>query len=297
MADLFQVVFNKLDESFNIQETKNYGLYMLFSDTGFSYAILDFRKNKFLGVQHVTRSEQQARPRSPVFKPTFGDFLKTLFNVMPWLKNPYKTVRLGFEGKKSTLVPSALFDAAEKKQYLRFTFAESQEEQIFSDHLVPLDAHLIYSIPDHVFDPMRQHFHNVKIVHFSSVLIGSIWHNYKNRINLNHIFLHVRHRAVDIMIFDGRQMRYFNSFPQLNPEDIVYYLVFVLEQLNFNPESLPLVLLGDVETSSSLFDLLFRYVRHIEFGRRNDSFKYSHCFNQVAPHSFYPLLNFQSCGL
>jgi hypothetical protein len=101
----------------------------------------------------------------------------------------------------------------------------------------------------------------------------------------------------DLVIFDGRQLTYFNSFSFQNPDDVVYYLIFVLEQLKFNPESMPLVLLGNVEKGGALFELLYRYIRHIEFGRRNETYKYSYLFGQVPPQLNYPLMNFLSCGL
>ncbi len=297
MADQFTVAINKLDESFNPQETRNYGLAILFSESGLAYCILDFRRTKFLGVQQLLRTEVKSHHAPPGSKQSFDDFLRSVFNALPWLKNPYKSVKIAFEGKKCTLIPSQLFDPAERENYLRFNFHQTEEEQTFSDHLIPMDSHHVFSIPGPVLKAFRGYFPNQKIVHFSSVLIESIWINYKNRINANRVFIHVREKVFDMMIFDGRQMSYFNTFQFQNPEDVVYYLIFVLEQLNFNPENMPLVLLGNVEKGTGIFELLFKYVRHIEFGRRNEAFKYSYILNQLPPQSYYPLLNFFSCGL
>ena len=99
------------------------------------------------------------------------------------------------------------------------------------------------------------------------------------------------------MIFDGRQMSYFNTFSFTNPEDVAYYLIFVLEQLNFNPETVPVVLLGAIEMGDGLSELLPRYVRNIETGRRSDAYRYSYMMNQLPPHFCFPLLNLFSCGL
>lgn len=297
MADLFTLVVNKLDESFNIQETRNYGLSLVFSETGFSYAILDFRRNKYLGIQQVKKNDLSPGHSVPAVKPSFDDFLRTAFNAMPWLKNQYKTIRIAFEGKKSTLIPSLLYDVKEREHYLQFGFSDSPEEKTFSDHLVPLDIQHVFTIPVNIFHSIKVHYPSVNIVHFSSVVMESIWINYKNRINTARVFLHVRENRFDLMIFDGRLMSYFNSFPFQNREDICYYLIFVMEQLNYNPEIMSLVLLGNIEKSSPIFELLYKYIRHIEFARRNDAFKYSHTLNQFPPHYFYPLLNFQACGL
>ncbi|MEI7980355.1 MAG: DUF3822 family protein [Bacteroidota bacterium] len=297
MADLFTLDVNKLDESFNIQETRNYGLSMVFSETSFSYSILDFRRNKYLGIQQVKRNDRVPLHGTPAAKTTFDDFLRSAFNAMPWLKNQYKTIRIAYEAKKSTLIPAQLYEAKERDHYLPFGFTEDPDEKTFSDHLVPLDIQHVFTIPVSILHSIKVHYPPVNIVHFSSVIIESIWLNYKNRINSSKVFLHIRENRFDLMIFDGRQMSYFNSFPFQNKEDICYYLIFALEQLSHNPENIPLVLLGHIEKNSPIFELLYKYVRHIEFARRNDAFKYSHALNQFPPHFFFPLLNFQACGL
>ncbi|MCK9421201.1 MAG: DUF3822 family protein [Bacteroidales bacterium] len=297
MADLFTLVVNKLDESFDIQETRNYGLSLVFSETGFSYAVLDFRHNKYLGIQQVKKNDHSHGQGVPAVKPSFDDFLINAFDAMPWLKNQYKTIKIAYEGKKSTLIPSLLYDVKEREHYLQFGFSNSLEEKTFSDHLVPLDIQHVFTIPVAIFNSIKVHYPSVNIVHFSSVVIKSIWINYKNRINTARVFLHIRENRFDLMIFDGRQMSYFNSFPFQNGEDICYYLIFVIEQLNHNPEIMPLVLLGNIEKSAPDFELLYKYIRNIEFAHRNDAFIYSNTLNQFPPHFFYPLLNFQACGL
>jgi hypothetical protein len=297
MADQFTVVINKFDESFNLQDTRNYGLAILFSEFSFAFCILDFRWNKYLGVQKLIRSEVKPHHALPNSQQSFDDFLRNISNAMPWLRNQYKLVKIAYEGKKCTLIPAQLFDAGEKENYLKFNFQQQEEEMTFSDHLMPMDSHQVFAIPVPILKAIRGYYPNINIVHFSSVLIESIWINYKNRINANRVFVHVREKLFDLIIFDGCQMSYSNTFPFQNSEDVAYYLIFVLEQLNFNPETVPLVLLGNVGKGTGLFDLLAKYVHHIEFGRRNEAFKYSYILNQLQPQSCYPLLNFFSCGL
>ncbi|MEI6457049.1 MAG: DUF3822 family protein [bacterium] len=293
MADHFTMVLNKLDEAFSVQETRNYALFIQFNESNFIYCIFDYKRNKFMGVQQLRRNEFSNKPG---VKATFNDFLKSILNTMPWLKNPYKTVKIAYEGKKNTLIPGPLFDANEMEQYLRLNFMPEPEEKIQSDHIVLLDNFNVFSIPGTALDAVSAVYPHTRISHLSTILIESIVINYKNRINTNRVFLHVREKHFDIMLFDGRQMSYFNSFPYLNAEDVTYYLIFVVEQLGINPENIPVVLLGKADRSSNLFELLQRYIRHVEFGRRNDNFKYSHVFSHIPSQSFYPLINFIACG-
>lgn len=295
MNDQYTVIQNKLDESFNLQETRSYSLAIQFCESFFTYCILDLKRNKYIVLQQFKRIEHkasQAKSKSP-----FQDFLNHLMVDMPWLKNSYKSVLIAYEGKISTLIPGPLFDPAERDHYLQFNFHNGGEDQSFSDHLVPFDSHLVFSIPASTHGALHHHYPSVRIHHLTSVLIESIWINYKNRINSNRVFLNLREKYFDLILFDGRQMSYCNAFQYQNADDVAYYLIFVLEQLGINPEGIPVVLLGKAERNAPLYELLSRYIRHVELGRRNEAFKYSYSINQLSPHAFYPLLNFQSCGL
>lgn len=286
-----------MDESFSPDDTGNYGLAMLLGETAVSFCILDLKRNKFLGLQRYLRKDMLSPESRTDTGPAFMEFLTGILTAVPWLKDPFKTVKIAYDGKKSTLVPAAYFNQDEKEHFLNFNFSREKEELVFSDHLMPLDAWLIFTVPAPVVDAAREIFPKCRVIHASSLLIESIWINYKNRITASHVFLHLREPLLDLMIFDGKQMYYFNTFTFRAPEDIVYYLIFVLEQLDLNPETIPLVMLGTCEAEESLPDLLNRYMRHIETGKRNDAYSYSYVLNKLPYHASFPLLNFFSCGL
>jgi hypothetical protein len=297
MAEQCTFDFKLLDESFDPQDVRSYGLAILFNETSFSCSILDFKRNKFIGlircIPNVVNPEdgQQARISSP------ATFLHSVSSAIPWLDGPFKMVKIAYDGKNSTLVPSSLFEAGELDRIYRFNFSISHDEVVFADHLMPLDAWQVYAVSESILEPTRNLFPKNKIVHSTSLLIESVWINYKNRINAPHVFLNVREHLFDLMVFDGQQMIFFNTFPFQNPEDVAYYLIFMMEQLSFNPETTPLILLGSIETGDALSDLLHRYVRNTTAGLRNEAYRYSYILNQLPPQACFSLLNFFSCGL
>ena len=297
MADQYPFALNLLDETFNPYDTRNYGLAILLSENSISFCTLDFKRNKFIGLHRCIRHDIKPLDDQVNPIPSFREFLDGVSASIPWLKSTFKVVKVAYDGKKSTLIPGLLFNPDEKEQYLKFNFSLNADEMILYDHLMPMDAWQVFAIPEPVFHASRQTFTRSKVVHSTSLLIESVWINYKNRINAPHVFLHMRAPLFDLMIFDGKQMNYFNTFPFQNPEDVTYYLIFVLEQLNFNPETIPLVLLGNDEIEDDLSELLLRYMRHVQKGRRNEAYRYSYVLNQLPPQTCFPLLNFFSCGL
>jgi hypothetical protein len=110
------------------------------------------------------------------------------------------------------------------------------------------------------------------------------------------VFLNLRDGQFDLLVFNGNQLVYCNGFHFRTPEDVAYYVIFVYEQLNLNPEETGLCLLGNVEKLSPVYDLLFRYIRLIEFMGRNEGFKYSYLFDEIPGHSYFSLLTPALCG-
>jgi len=295
MADFYTVVINRTDPSFSSQETRNYGLSVQFNDFHIACCVLDYKLNRYILLHDYRKNDFIPKAR-PGFKLSFEDFLRSVLTANPWLKNSFKTVRIAYEGKKGTLVPGPLFDAQESENFLKLNFQVGPDEHILADHIQQFDNYHVFAIPGNLEESAKRHFPSARISSLSSVLIQSVWLNFKARTGASRIFLHMKEKIFDILIYDGKQILYFNSFTWMVAEDVVYFLIFVLEQLGMNPEQASVVLLGNIDRGSNLFELIYRYVKNMEFGRRNVSYKYSPVFDMVAPQSYFPLLSFNSCG-
>ncbi|MCX6241441.1 MAG: DUF3822 family protein [Bacteroidetes bacterium] len=294
MPEFYTVVANRVDAAFTTQETRNFGLSLQFNDFHIAYCVMDYRLNKYILLHEFRRNDFIPRAK-PGFKLSFEDFLRSVLTANPWLKNPFKSVRIAYEGKKSTLIPGPLFDAQEAENFLKLTYPVPADEHVLADHIQQFDNYNVYSIPKSLEESLMRLFPSARISSLSTILLQTVWMNFKTRINANRIFLHIKEKSFDILIYNGKQIKYLNTFTWMVAEDVAYFLIFVLEQLGMNPEQSSVVLLGNIDRGSNLFELIYRYVKNMEFGRRNETYKYSPVFDIVAPQSYYPLLNFNSC--
>jgi len=296
MPDFITQVVSRTDPVFSTKDTRNYGLNILFSETAFAFTMIDFRSNRYLMLQHLKKNEHSPRMIAGN-KPSFSDFMKAALATYPWLKNPYRSIKIGYEGQKATLIPVPLFDAPSVRKYLELNFTIGAKETEHFDQLSRFDTFLVYSMPENLHQTMKDFFPQAKIVHHSSVFLYSIWFILRNRPGPVKTFVNIRDLAFELMIYDGRQLTFFNTFNFVTPEDVVYYVLYVMEHLGLNPEKIPVILLGNIDRSSNLHELLYRYVKHVEFGRRNDVFRYVPLLNQLPPHGYFTLFSFQACGL
>jgi len=277
MAELLHPILNKFDESFNVKDSLKYNLTFEMGDKTFGYSIRDVEKNKFIALGYFRHS------------------LADMVNSFSWLCGQFHSVKGIIGNSRFTLIPETLFLESEKESYFNFLHEQETGEAVFFDRLEHLGICTVYSISGHCRKEMERIFSKVTLCHITSVLIGNIWMNVKN-IAGRKVFLNLREGQFDLLVFEGKQLKYCNAFHFVTAEDITYYVIFVFEQLNLNPEEISLALLGNVDKFSPVFDLLFRYIRNIEFVSRNEGFNYSYIFNDIPGHFYYTLLNPYSCG-
>ena len=49
------------------------------------------------------------------------------------------------------------------------------------------------------------------------------------------------------------------------PEDFIYYILFCLEQLKMNPDTVNLYISGSIEKEEDTYKILYHYIRNITF--------------------------------
>ncbi|VAW25876.1 FIG032012: hypothetical protein, partial [hydrothermal vent metagenome] len=123
--------------------------------------------------------------------------------------------------------------------------------------------------------------------HASTILIEKLLNVYKNTEEVI-FFINVTKTNFDIVVFKNKKLELFNSFHFKTKEDFIYYVLFITEQLNLNPEEFKLVLLGDIEKNSDVYNILYQYIRNITFFSPAN---FPSILKNISPHSHFTLLN------
>jgi hypothetical protein len=266
-------LFSKIDESFSEANLQNHDLVLLVSGQSCAYSIFDHRSNRFILLE------------------SYDIPLHEVVSQTRWLGDPFQSVRIIVENTRSTLIPEPLFEETEKETYLNFSTDAEPGRIVLYDRLATLEIINIFEVDNFLLEQVNRFFPGAKICHVSTHLIESLWMNFKNLITDKRIFLYLREEAFHMMIFDRKQLSYSNAFHFKTPEDFIYFVIFVMEQMNLNPEEIPVTLLGNISKKSPCYELIFKYVRNIDFASRSESTIYSYIFDDLPGHSFYPLVN------
>jgi hypothetical protein len=261
------------DPSFTPEKLREYDLVFQVTPHSCAFSLFDTTENRYIGIADADVPLAQVR------------------GEIPWIGKSARSVKIIIENNRSTLVPEDLFEEQQEEAYLKFVVDEKDDETVLHDHIRSLELIDIYGVNEALLEQVTGIYPDAEIRHVSGVLIDSAWLNFKNRLDEKRIFLNVRNDDFNMLIFGNRQLLFSNAFPVAAAEDLVYYLLFVMEQHHLNPEDIPVTLMGQVDEKSLVFDLLKRYVRKVDFAPRNGSVLFSPVFDDLPGQFYYTLLN------
>jgi len=285
-----------MDVMFREDSTEQYYLSVQVGEKIIRYLVLDSTANRYIGYGEV-KSPVARRTGAVEIELPFHQFIQKTISEIPLLQKRFGSVKVIWEGSRSTMVPEPLFMEKKQAEILAFNTRLDKEDKVFSDFLPGTHAYNIYSIPEKSDQVIRKLLHTEKILHLSGVLAESILHSYKGQLTRQKVFLNVRDTRFDIIIMDQHKLQFANMFEFRQPEDLVYFTLFVMEQTGLSTETTDVILMGKVMPKSALYNLIFKYLRKVEFARRNPAFQYGAVFRELSPHAMFPLINLYQCGL
>ena len=284
-----------VDPGLNYLFTNNYDLSIRILPDGFSYTVFDTLKDKFISI------EEFASPTSPNLLQAFGSaeyiqWLDQLISQCYLLKEKFNKVTILAGGNKYTLMPAPLFDPAQAKKYLSFNHPLSVNDAVFYDLIKSPESCLIYALPVSLYEWIAENYTGARNFHICGSLIRNFQMQIRGENAITRILANIQADMLDIIIFKGADFQFCNSFRFTTQTDLLYYLLFVLEQLKINTEVSPLFLSGSIENDNGLIKLLKTYVRHVDPIPEMQNRKLSPVFDHAPLHRYFDLLNVSLCG-
>jgi len=272
-----------IDEAFNAEQTLNYQLVFQIGIDGLIATVNEKAKNKYIAFESY--GFQNAYSFDVVI-----EFLDQIIKDSKLLNHKYRSVVCLVVNNLSTLVPNPLFEEDRKKNYLKFNAAINGMELVGVDEIKSLDAKNVFAIPVDLKNKLDSLYSNISYHHFSSGLIDSLLAQNKHQAGKK-LFVHVQSTHFEAIVIEDKKLLFYNTFNHHSPEDLIYYLLFVCEQLQLNPSTIETVLLGEIEKSSSIYAPIQKYIRNIKFGTRTDGADYSYQLQTFPKHFYFTLFN------
>lgn len=275
------------DKSFSVSNTHDYHVYLNIDFNAITYTILNTQSNTFIGLEKFLLND--------IFSEySLVDPLTKIINQTILFKQPLKSFNVAYVNHRSTLIPNVLFNNSELKTYHQFNFSAQEEDIFYADKLINTPAYNVYSIPDYITNLFNT-IEKVDYHHFSSSLIEASVLYAKKTTNDLIIDIHILPSSFQMMVVKNQSLELYNSFPYQTSEDFIYYVLFVLNQLDIKPKDINIRLLGEVDKNSAIYEILYKYSNSIILGKRTENLKFSYAFEEIPQHHYYSLFNQYLC--
>ena len=192
----------------------------------------------------------------------------------------------------STLVPTPFYKEEKNREIIGFN--HNVYEEILSDKMQQMDAINIYSVPTELLNLIHKSFPNTQIKCKSSIFIEQLL--LQNNSVEAKVYASVKNNILEVSVIEENKLELHNSFSIDTKEDMLYFLLFSMEQLRLSPEKTELILLDDILKSDEKYNLLYQYVRNISFGNRPENLNFSKELESIKSHQYFCLFSQLLCA-
>ncbi|MFL9844496.1 DUF3822 family protein [Flavobacterium rhizosphaerae] len=197
----------------------------------------------------------------PANIPTEDALWKT-FVEHPELKMPYDNIMVLHENSFNTFVPDALFDENYAASYLQYNTQVFETDSFEFDNIGHQHIKNVYVPLVNINNYLLEKIGSFEFKNSNTVLVSKLLEAARNNIG-KQVYIHIQDVHFEIVVTDNQKLLFYNSFTYNTPEDFLYYLLFTLEQLELNPETVSIKLLGKIDEDSPLFKIGYEYIRNI----------------------------------
>lgn len=285
MTGSIKPVFYQFDQSRTEESKNNYHLSLQISIDGFCFALFHLQERKYIGIGEYVISNASNQ--------TIAEFIDSIFADDKWLKGTFKSVTASFNQYKNTLIPSALFEEGKLTEYLSLNTGSSGIDQPKFDRLLQSEIVNCYSFSESVVNVVLKYFPATQFFHQNSTLIES---SLNRSIKSEYIQIQFNRKSIDLVAFKNNKLQLQNSFEYKTSEDVIYFLLYVMEQLGMGQETTEVYISGSIVKESNVYNLLYRYIKEIKLLELPNQVFYSQPLRLAEPHQYYLLIQQYLCA-
>ncbi|MDX2189014.1 MAG: DUF3822 family protein [Bacteroidota bacterium] len=286
----YQLVRKIVDDTFEVDHLHHYTLSIQVSEEYFRFCVIDTKRNRCLLIEDYNFSKH------------FN--IEELIQTLEFLYDDHhvlqagfwKTVRLSIKNLKFSLVPYALFDEKSMHNYLAINTTFTEGDGIYYFKHGSNDAVNVFAAESKLIEWFKRKYpqKNVELLHHTSLMIEGALNNQQSK-SEKQVYINVENKFFTIIVKKKGSLEFCNNFAYQTPNDFLYFVLFVYDQLGLNPENVPLILAGNISKNSELYLRLYKYIRMIQFGNKPSYMSFGYKFDEIGDHEYFELYSSYLC--
>ena len=279
--------FEYIDPAFKPDLSATYDISILASQDGFSFCVVNPLSYHVLLIKEYKFAQHL----------TIEDIAGLFGEINYWDQNlrlPYAKSRLMYASSRFTLVPEVLFMPAKAKNIIEALYMSYHtSETIKTNHIKTIDAWCISAIPTPLYIALNNHQPMVEWYHPSvPICERMVTERYTGGetqliVNKNQLFF-------ELYITENGHLTLFNQYTCYDKNDLTYFVVNAVEQLNLNAAKITLRLLGDFEQNQEYSQLLKKYINTVIL-EKNPSIFHGQVVDKIPVYRYLNLMNLHLC--
>jgi hypothetical protein len=221
------------------------------------------------------------------------DKVNFLLNNHRLLQRDFKSIYVAALNHTFSLIPEAFVMAENSKDVLSFSVGESEARNTYQNKFDQVN--FCYTFQDDFVPFMERTLRKANTRHAGAVTIDLLFGNHSLK-NCD-LFLNFNLGVFELAAKSNNKLLYYNVFNYDTNEDVLYYLLFMMEQYHLNPLTCKVVVAGQMDAESELFKSIKKYIKHVNFAVSDKSFSSSFSDLKIPQHYFFTLLNQHLCVL
>ncbi len=259
------------------------------SFSNLSFCILNTVNNKYILLKSYALPD--------IAEEVYYEKLEKVLDEDEFLNRPYKSITALYKSSKYTIIPSKFFEPEKTRRYYELNFKLNDLEEIHYEKLKNLDGYLLFAMPSQIADALIKKFSTINFEHHAYPLIEESLAFTKMHLLFSYFFIQFDGDTMDIVVTSKGKLLFHNSFRNLSPQNVLFYIFYILKQYNIDKKQFQLMLSGHITKSSEVYKILDKYFQQVKFQFLKKEFVYSYTFNKIPGHTFVNLLNLYSCVL
>lgn len=177
------------------------------------------------------------------------------------LSKTYDEIIIVHDNNINTFVPKPLFDSTNIASYLQYNVKVFETDFFAVDEIPTYEINNVYVPFVNINNFLLDQFESFEYRNTNSILVQKMLDKSKN-VDEKHVFVHVQENHFEIVVVKNQQLLLFNSFEYNTAEDFIYYILFTFEQLQLNPELIPISLFGAVSKEDAFYKIVYKFIRN-----------------------------------
>ena len=204
------------------------------------------------------------------------------------LDRSYNNTEVLYNIPEAVLMPAEKYSTESADSFLTTVFGNNINHIVYADHLnIGVEVMNAYRIKRSLFDIVRTHFMMVEAKHYYTNILQSIFGEQKFT---SGAFLRLEFFKdfFVLVLVNNNQLQLIQQFTHTTADDMLYFILSVLEQYQLKPENIQLEVAGFMDTKTVDYDFLRKIFNSISFDKLNPALAQKDLVEDYPAHYLSP---------